>query len=57
MRGSATLKLTKGLTKVKEVVCAIFYTYQTSGACVDMCACDCMYEMEKTEHRIWGKPF
>ena len=57
MRGSATLKLTKGLTKVKEVVCAIFYTYPTSGACADMCACDCMYEMEKTEHRIWGKPF
>ena len=27
---------------------AIFYTHQTSGACADMCACNCMHQMEKT---------
>ena len=31
------------------MVHAIFYVHQTSGVCADMCACDCMYQMKKTE--------
>ena len=29
---------------------AIFYTHQTSGVCVGVCACDRMHQMEKTEY-------
>ena len=25
---------------------AIFYSHQTSGACADMCMCNCMHQME-----------
>ena len=30
------------------MVHAIFYFYQTSGACAGMCMCDCMHQMEKS---------
>ena len=30
------------------MVHAIFYLYQTSGACAGMCVCDCMHQMEKS---------
>ena len=34
------------------MACAIFYTYQTSGACAGVCACNRMHQMEKN---IFGK--
>ena len=30
-----------------EVVHAIFYIHQTSGACTGMCMCNCMHQIEK----------
>lgn len=30
------------------MVHAIFYLYQTSGACAGICVCDCMHQMEKS---------
>ena len=52
----------------KQVVRAIFYTDQTSGACDGVCACDRTYQMEKTAvaieyPKLWtlwihlGKPY
>ena len=33
---------------------AIFYTYQTGGACAGVCACDRPHWMEKTGSATWG---
>ena len=29
--------------------CVLFFTHQTSNTCAGMCACDCTYQMEKTD--------
>ena len=37
------------------MACAIFYMYQTSGACAGVCACNCTHEMEKAAHCAYLK--
>ena len=39
-----------------EVACAIFYIYQTGGACAGMCMCICMHQVENGLNQMAWPP-